>query len=102
MWFYFHLCMWVVHSGLLLRLLWRTWTPVRARCGGGAAAWVAGVLAASGTLGSCWLGQQEILCSRSIWKTVLANMLQYSCLKNPTDREVWQAIVHRVTNLDMA
>ena len=22
---YFHLCMWVVHWGLLLRLPWRTW-----------------------------------------------------------------------------
>jgi len=29
--------MWVVHWGLLLRLLWRTWVyPVRANCGGGA------------------------------------------------------------------
>ena len=25
LWFYFHLCMWVVHWGLLLRLPWRTW-----------------------------------------------------------------------------
>ena len=25
LWFYFHLCMWEVHSGLLLRLPWRTW-----------------------------------------------------------------------------
>ena len=33
--------------------------PVRARCGGGAAAWVAGVLAAPGTPGSWHLGQQE-------------------------------------------
>ena len=58
--FYFHLCMWIVHWGLLLRLPWRTWVaPVRARCGGGAAAGVAGVLAAPGTQGS-WLGQQEI------------------------------------------
>ena len=24
MWLYFHLCMWVVHWGLLLRLPWRT------------------------------------------------------------------------------
>ena len=24
-WFYFHLCMWVVHWGLLLRLPWRAW-----------------------------------------------------------------------------
>ena len=34
--------------------------PVNARCGGGAAAWVVGVLAARGTQGSWWLGQQEI------------------------------------------
>ena len=34
--------------------------PVRARCGGGAAAWVAGVLAAPGTQGSWQLGQEEI------------------------------------------
>jgi len=25
LWFYFHLCMWVVHWGLLLRLPWRAW-----------------------------------------------------------------------------
>ena len=25
-----------------------------------------------------------------------ANALQYSCLKNPMDRENWQAMVHRV------
>ena len=34
--------------------------PVRVRCGSGAAAWVAGVLAAPGTQGSRRLGQQEI------------------------------------------
>ena len=34
--------------------------PVRARCGGGAAAWVAEVLAATDTQGSWQLGQQEI------------------------------------------
>ena len=28
----------------------------------------------------------------------LSSPLQYSCLKNPVDRGVWQAIVHRVTN----
>ena len=33
--------------------------PVRARCGGGAAAWVAGVLAAPGTQGSWWLGSRK-------------------------------------------
>ena len=25
MWFYFHICMWVAHWGLLLRLPWWTW-----------------------------------------------------------------------------
>ena len=34
--------------------------PVRVRCGGGAAAWVTGVLAAPGTQGSWQVGQQEI------------------------------------------
>ena len=34
--------------------------PVRARCGGGAAAWVAGILATPGIQRSWWLGQQEI------------------------------------------
>ena len=28
------------------------------------------------------------------------NPLQYSCLKSPTDREAWEAIVHRVTKSD--
>ena len=27
------------------------------------------------------------------------NPLQYSCLENPTDREAWQAAVHRVTKV---
>ena len=35
---------------------------VRARCGGGATAWVVGVLAAPGIQGSWWLGQQRIHC----------------------------------------
>ena len=34
--------------------------PVRARCGGGAAAWVTEVLAGAGTQGSWRLGQEEI------------------------------------------
>ena len=72
-------------------------TPVRARCGGGAAAWVAGALAAPGTQGSWRLGQQEIQRSRRVWQPVLANTLQYSCLESPLpDRETWQATVYRV------
>ena len=60
-------------------------------------AWVAGVLAAPGTQGNLWLGQQEIQCSRRVWQPVLANMLQYSCLENSPDRKVWQATVYRVS-----
>ena len=29
LWFYFHLCMWVIHWSLLLRLLWWTWVCPR-------------------------------------------------------------------------
>ena len=61
LWFYFPLYMWVVHWGLLLRLPWKTRVcPCEARRGGGAAAWIAGVLAAPGTQGGWRLGQQEI------------------------------------------
>ena len=56
-------------------------------CGGVAAAWVAGVLAAPGTQESWGLGQQEIQCSRRVWQLVLDNMLQYSCLEIPSP---WQ------------
>ena len=72
--------------------------PVRARCGGGAAAWVAGFLAAPGTQGNWRPGQQGIQCSRRVWQPVLANMLQYSCLEKhpPPDRGAWQATVYRV------
>jgi len=53
--------MWVIHWGLLLRCPKGLGSaPVRARCGGGAAAWVTGVLAAPGTQGGWRLGQQEI------------------------------------------
>ena len=34
--------------------------------------------------GSWCLGQREIECSRRVWQPVLANVLQYSCLENPT------------------
>ena len=70
---------------------------MKARYGSGIAACVAGVLAAPGTQGSWWPGQQEIQCSRGVRQPVLANMLQYSCLENPHDRKAWQATVHRVT-----
>ena len=30
-----------------------------------------------------------------------SNLLQYSCLENPMDREDWQAVVHRVAESDI-
>ena len=101
LWFYSHLYMWVGHWGLLLRLPCRTWVcPCEGRCAGGAAAWVAAVLAAPGTQGRWWLGQQDIYCSRRVWQPVLANTLQHSCLESPLScREAWkvtQSLQHRV------
>ena len=29
------------------------------------------------------------------------NLLQYSCLENPTDGGTWRAVVHGVSELDM-
>ena len=70
---------------------------MRARCGGGAAAWVAGVLATPGSQGSWRLGQQEIRCSRRAWQPVLASMLSILAWRTPLpDREAWQATGHRV------
>ena len=69
-------CSWGCPGGL-------GFASVRARCGGGAAAWITGVLAAPGTQGSWRLGQQEIQCSRRVWQPVLAITLQNSSLQNP-------------------
>ena len=98
LWFSFHLCMWVVHWGLLLMLPWRLWVwpwegqvwrwcSCLGRRGSGSTRYSAG-----------WQpGQKEIQCSRGIWQPVLANRLQYSCLEKPlSDREAWQATVCRV------
>ena len=84
---------------MLLRLPWRAWVcPSEGQVWRGAAAWVAGVLAAPDAQGNWQLGQQEIQCSRRGWQPVLANTLQDSCLEEPPNREVWQTTVYRVTN----
>ena len=86
-------CSWGCPGGL-------GFSPVRARCGGGAAAWVTGFLAAPGTQGSWWLGQQEIQCSRRVWQPALANTLQCSCLENPPPCQRSLARVDRVAESD--
>jgi len=59
--------MWVIHRSLLLRCPEGLgFASLSARCGHGAAAWVTGALAAPGTQGSWWLGQQEICFSRRV------------------------------------
>ena len=82
----------LVHWGSLLRLPWRAWVcPSEARCGSGAAAWVAGVLAAPGS-GSRKYSALEgydnqywpIHSSILAWRTPLA------------DREAWQTTAYRV------
>ena len=58
---------------------------------------------------SWWLSGKESTCNgggagaagsvpglRSCPEGGHGNPLQYSCLKNPTDRETWKAAVHRV------
>ena len=82
--FYFHLCTWVVHWVLLLRLPWRTWL---CPCEGQVWRWCSclGHRGSGSTRysGGWRLGQQEIQCPRRVWQAVLANTLQYSCLQNP-------------------
>jgi len=56
--------------------------PVRARCGGGAAAWVTGILAAPGTQGSWWLRPWEIKCSERYGNQYWP-IGSSSCLENP-------------------
>ena len=80
---YFHLCMWVVHWGLLLRLPWRTRV---CPCEGQVWRWCSclGHRGSGSTRGSgeLRLGQQAFQCSRRGWQPVLANTLQYFCLEN--------------------
>ena len=93
-WFYFHVCMWVVHWGLLLRLPWRTWV---CPCEGQVWRWCS-CLGRRGSGSTRYSGGLAArVAGNIVWQSVLANTLQYSCLENPTDREAWQATVHRVT-----
>ena len=96
LWFYFHLCIWVVHLSLLLRLSWRTCVcpsegPVWRWCS------FLGCRDSGSTRysGIWWLGHSALegygnqywpICSSILaWRTPLP------------DREAWQATVHMVS-----
>ena len=99
LWFYFHLCMWAVHWGLLLRLPCRTWVCL---CEGQGRRWCS-CLGLRGSAGTRYSGElaarpQEIQCSTrvsnhywpvgssiSAWRTSLP------------DREAWQATAYRAS-----
>ena len=78
LWFYFHLCMWVVHWGLLLRLPWRTWV---CPCEGQVWRWYSCLGSRGSGSTRYWAIHSRILA----WRTPLP------------DREAWQATVFRVT-----
>ena len=70
MWFYFHLCMCVVHWGLLLRLPWRTWV---CPCEGQVWRWCSclGHRGSGSTRYSWWVGGTWGLVARVAGNTVL-------------------------------
>ena len=98
LWFYFLLCMWVVHWGLLRRLPWRAWVcPVRAgvelgQLLGSQGFWQHQVLSGVGGSGSR---------KYSPWEGMAARTGQYAPAFLPgnplSDREARQATVYRVT-----
>ena len=99
LWFYFHLYMWVIHWGLLLRLPWRAWV---CPCEGQVWRWCSclGSRESGSTRYSKSLAARAAgnMATRRVWLPVLANTLQYSCLENSlSDREAWQATVYSVT-----
>ena len=67
---------------------------MKARGGGGAAAWVTGFLAAPGTQGSWCLGQQEICALEGYGNQYLPIRFSILAWRAPLpDREAWQATV---------
>ena len=100
LWLYSHLCTWVVHWGLLLRLPWRTWV---CPCEGQVWRWysclghrVSGSTRYSG-LDSYGSRKYSALegDGNQYWP-IPSNILAW---RTPLpDREAWQATVYRVTN----
>ena len=80
LWFYFHLCKWVVHWGLLLRLPWRTWV---CHCEGQVWRWCS-CLGRRGSGSTRYSGGLAArVAGNIVWQSVLANTLQYPCLGFP-------------------
>jgi len=92
--------MWVIHCGLLLRLPWRTWVaPVRARCGGGAAALVAEVLAALVVRGVGSWGSRKYRALEDYGNQYWPVRSSIPAWRTPSLIESWQATVYRVAKV---
>ena len=100
MWFYFHLYMWVIHWGLFLRLLWRTWV---CPCEGQVWRWCS-CLDHRGSGSTKYLGELEARAAGNIVlsKGMTTSIGQYAPIFLPVrtplpNREAWQATDYRVT-----
>ena len=99
LWFYFHLYMWVVHWGLLLRLPWRPWVYP---CEGQVWRW-GSCFSCRGSGSTRFSGE---LVTRSagnivLWKGMMTSIGKYTAVflpgEAPSLREAWQATVYWVT-----
>jgi len=98
LWFYFHLCMWVIHRSLFLRVPWRTWV-----CHSEGQVWRWCNCLDFRDLGSPRYAGEPVV--RGVRDVVLlgfflassssalgegnGNPLQYSCLENSMDGGAW-------------
>ena len=91
LWFYFHLCLWAIHWGLLLRLPWRTWV-----CPSEGQAWR--WCSCLGRRGSGSSRPSGELAARTAGNTVLRQWhpTPVLYLENPMSRGAWWAAVHGV------
>ena len=103
MWFYFHLWIWVVHWGLLLRLPWRTWVcPSEGQVQrwlqllGSQGFWQHQVLRGVGGQGSRKYSALEGYGNKywPIRSSILAWRTSF------LDTDAWQATVYKVAKLD--
>ena len=98
LWFYFHLCIQVIHWSLLLRLPWRTWV---CPCEGQVWKWYS-YLGCKGSGSTRYSGELAARAARNtvLQKGMATRIGQYTPGflpgEQPPDRKVWPVTVHRV------